>query len=118
METLHIPLELHVHMFPVQPSFDVPGGSPPETEPKSARRSDNVGKFGSNNGILVVYDEVGDPLVVPIKELMRCGIMYDGAYRMLLEAGFEHASVYVPHSNDGGVWVMKMWPAAFARATA
>lgn len=119
-EALHIPIELRVHLTPGQPAFDqfnwVSGG--PDPEPKSARRPEDAGKFGSNNGILVVYDEVGDPFVVPFRELQRHGISPADTAHKLRAAGFEASYVYVPHSNDGGSFVVKLFPDALKRSKA
>lgn len=119
-EALHIPSELRVHLTPAQPVFDQCNwvDERPDPEPKSARRPEDASKFGSNNGILVVYDEVGDPFVVPFQELQRHGISTADAFHKLRAAGFEGSYVYVPHSNDGGSFVAKLFPDAYKRATA
>lgn len=120
MKELRIPSELRIHFVPAQPAFDrfdwVPNG--PNPEPRSARRPEEAGKFCSNNGMLVVYDEVGDPFVVPYRELERHGITAGDVDRTLRYAGFEGAYVYVPHSNDGGSWACQMWQEAYQATSA
>ena len=58
-----------------------------------------------NNGVYVVYDDAGDPWVV-LGRLMRSEAL-DRINRTVYDetGGNLRKGAYVPHSNDGGVWI-------------
>lgn len=120
MKDVRIPKELRVHFIPVQPAYDTIDWmmcSEFIGDPVTERRPEDAGKYNSNNGILVVYDEVGDPFVVPYRVLERQGFSDDQVHKLLIDMGFVRSCVYVPHSNDGGAFICKMFPEAYDHKT-
>ena len=59
----------------------------------------NSGFYDTNNGVLVVVDEYGIPYV---------GVRGKELEEKIEEAGFRRGRVFVPHSNDEGVWLKYM----------
>jgi hypothetical protein len=113
---LSIPADLRIHFVPAQPAYDAYNWMLPvyhRPEPVNARCPEVSGMYGSNNGILVVYDAVGDPFAASFRELERHGITPALTYDKLNSAGFRARHIYVCHSNDGGAWAKSMWPQAY-----
>lgn len=57
----------------------------------------------TNNGVAVVYDEEGDPWVMPIHIYALTGVH-------CLDGISFKSGAYVPFSNDGGNQIRKMFP--------
>jgi hypothetical protein len=91
----------------VEPQLDVPEELADKFKPAWEGFDDfgylvkNVGRFGSNNGVVAFVDKYAIPHVAPAE-----GELFEG----LREAGFKSEGVFVPHSNDGGAWLHYMFP--------
>ena len=59
--------------------------------------------FDSNNGVMVVYDEMGRPWI------LRNNHVPDEFVRKVQEYCLKRGA-YVPHSNDGGHFICKVLP--------
>ncbi len=86
-------------------------------------RQDEAGAFGTNNGMLAVFDGDGVAYVIPFKEMKRHATspgrtLADDYHSLLTNAGFDGCGCWVPHSNDGGAWAVRQWPEAFAEQAA
>lgn len=105
---MQIPEVLRPHFIPAEAEHDEMGA---ETEVLRAPRF--AGRYDYNNGMVVVYDEGGNPFVCLSDELRRHGVNASAIGAILQDAGFV-CGAYVPHSNDGGAWAARKWPEAFA----
>ena len=67
------------------------------------------GKYCQNNGVIVVYDQIGEPWII------RCQHLGDREMDALIrEHGIVEAFVHVPHSNDGGAYLRNHKPSVDA----
>jgi hypothetical protein len=60
-----------------------------------------IGLFNSNNGVISYVDKYAIPHVAPAEEDLS---------EKLKDAGFKEGNIWVPHSNDCGVWIRYMFP--------
>lgn len=63
--------------------------------------------WGRNNGVWAIYDEEGRPWVISIRDLHY---QTKGSIDLLIEDHKIRAGAYVPHSNDGGRFMLSILP--------
>jgi len=62
--------------------------------------------YDMNNGVMVVYDETGAPWIIQTEKAMRDSD-WDGE---IIQAYNLQRGAYVPHSNDGGLFIREVVP--------
>jgi hypothetical protein len=88
---------LDLRFFSVLGTSEHPGMSPEECHVKCG----NPNVWDANNGVMVVYDELGRPWIMH-------GSMADDRVRRGLDGFQLSRGAYVPHSNDGGYFVREV----------
>ncbi len=105
---------LDMGFFSALGTSEHPGMEPKEVHVK--RGTPNT--HDSNNGVTVVYDEIGRPWITVHRWTAQRDFEDWSLYSLITTYGIKHGA-YVPHSNDGGNFVHRilaplMWGAVTA----